>query len=86
MTTQVSAYISNETKMIFENFSAKTGQKKGFILEQALLHYINANQELPADIIIPPSITISKKVFDEVIMADKEPTQALKDLLDEDRD
>ena len=28
MTTQVSAYISNETKIIFENFSAKTGQKK----------------------------------------------------------
>jgi len=85
MTTQVSAYISNETKMIFENFSAKTGQKKGFILEQALLHYINANQELPADIIIPPSITVSKEVFDTVIMVDREPTQALRDLLNDDR-
>jgi excinuclease UvrABC nuclease subunit len=86
MTTQVSAYISNETKMIFENFSAKTGQKKGFILEQALLHYINANQELPADIIIPPSITVSKDVYENVMMADREPTQALRDLLNEDRD
>jgi len=85
MTTQVSAYISHETKMIFENFSAKTGQKKGFILEQALLHYINANQELPADIIIPPSITISKEVYENVIMADREPTQALRDLLNDNR-
>jgi len=85
MTTQVSAYISNETKVMLEKFSAKTGQKKGFILEQALLHYINANQELPADIIIPPSITISKDVYENVIMADREPTQALRDLLNEDR-
>jgi len=86
MTTQISAYISNETKMILEKFSAKTGQKKGFILEQALLHYINAHQELPADIIIPPSISVSKDVFDNVIMADREPTPALRDLLHEDRD
>ena len=85
MTTQISAYISNETKVILENFSAKTGQKKGFILEQALLHYINANQELPADIIIPPSITISKEVYENVIMADREPTQALRDLPNDNR-
>ena len=85
MTTQISAYISNETKMILENFSTKTGQKKGFILEQALLHYINAHQELPADIIIPPSITVSKETFDNVIMAQRESTPALRDLLNDNR-
>jgi excinuclease UvrABC nuclease subunit len=84
MTTQVSAYISNETKMIFENFSNKSGQKKGFILEQALLHYINAHQELPNDVIIPASITVSKEVFENVIMAEREPTEALRKLLNED--
>jgi len=84
MTTQVSAYISNETKMIFENFSNKSGQKKGFILEQALLHYINAHQELPDDVIIPASITVSKEVFETVIMAEREPTEALRKLLNED--
>jgi len=86
MTTQVSAYISNETKILFENFSTKSGQKKGFILEQALLHYINAHQELPDDIIIPPSITVSKEVFETVIMADREPTPALRDLMNEHKD
>lgn len=85
MTTQVSAYISNETKSIFENFSNKTGQKKGFILEQALLHYINAHQELPDDIMIPPSITVSKDIFNNVMMLEKEPTQDLRDLLNENR-
>ncbi|MEA3492208.1 MAG: hypothetical protein U9R27_09940 [Campylobacterota bacterium] len=86
MTTQVSAYISNETKMIFENFSAKSGQKKGFIIEQALLHYINAHQELPEDVIIPPHITVSKEVFEDVIMRDREPSSALRELMNEDRD
>jgi len=84
MTTQVSAYISNETKIIFENFSNKSGQKKGFIIEQALLHYINAHQELPADIIIPASITVSQQVFEDIIMADREPTEALRKLMNED--
>ncbi len=84
MTTQVSAYISNETKMIFENFSNKSGQKKGFIIEQALLHYINAHQELPSDIIIPASITVSKEVFEDIIMAEREPTEALRKLMQED--
>jgi len=86
MTTQISAYISNETKMIFENFSAKSGQKKGFIIEQALLHYINAQQELPDDVIIPPHITVSQDVFENVIMRDKEPSSALRELINEDRD
>lgn len=86
MTTQVSAYISNETKTLFEDFSIKSGQKKGFILEQALLHYINVHQELPNDIITPPSITVSKEIFETIIMDDREPTQALRDLMNEHRD
>ena len=81
MPTQISAYISNETKQLFEDFSNKSGQKKGFIIEQAILHYINAQQELPADILIPASITVTKDVFENTIMADKKPTQALKELM-----
>lgn len=86
MSTQVSAYISNETKNLFEDFSKKSGQKKGFIIEQALMHYINAQRELPDDIIIPPSITVSKEVFDEIVMAEREPTEALRKLMNENRD
>jgi len=86
MNIQISAYISNETKSLFEDFSAKSGQKKGFIIEQALLHYINAHQELPSDIIIPPFITVSKEVFNNVIMADREPTDDLRELMNGNRD
>jgi len=81
MNTQISAYISKETKKLFEEFSNKTGQKKGFIIEQALLHYINANYELPSDIILPPSISVSKEVYKKSILADKEPTEALVKLM-----
>lgn len=84
--TQISGYISNESKILFENFSKQSGLKKGFILEQALLHYISSQQELPNDIIIPPSIMVSKEVFDTVIMADKEPTPALIELINGYRD
>jgi len=63
MNTQVSAYISKETKMLFEEFSRKCGQKKGFILEQALLHYINANLELLDDVVVATSVTVSIEVF-----------------------
>ena len=69
MNTQVSAYISKETKMLFEEFSSKSGQKKGFILEQALLHYINANKELPDDVIVPASVTVSKEVFENSVIS-----------------
>ncbi len=81
MPVQISAHISDETKKLFEDFSAKSGQKKGFIIEQAILHYINAHQELPSDIFIPPSITVTKEVFEDTILAEKEPTQALKKLM-----
>ncbi len=84
--TQVSGYISDESKIIFEDYAKYSGQKKGFILEQALLHYISAQQELPNDIIIPPSITVSKEVFENVIMADKEPTSALIEMMNANRD
>ena len=83
MSTQISAYISNETKTLFENYSRKTGQKKAYIIEEALLHYFNASQDLPADIITPPSITVSKKVYDEIIAAEREPTEALRELMNE---
>ena len=83
---QISAYISDESKALFEEFSKRSGQKKGFIVEQALLQYISAQQELPSDIMIPPAITVSKEVFDTVIMAENEPTEALVKLMHEDRD
>ena len=84
--TQISVYISDESKALFEEFSKRSDQKKGFIVEQALLQYISAQQELPRGIMIPPAITVTKEVFDTVIVAENEPTEALVKLMHEDRD
>lgn len=78
---QISAYISDESKLLLENFSKHSGLKKGFIIEQAIVQYINTQQNLPNDIIVPPSVRVSKKVFDEIIMSDNEPSNSLKKLL-----
>jgi len=46
------------------------------------LHYLQALRELPADIIIPPRITVTKKSFEkivELINKPRKPTKALRD-------
>ncbi len=83
MSTQISAYISDETKILFEEFAKKSGQKKGFIIEQAILQYINAQNELPPDIFIPNFITVTKETFDNLINSDREPTKDLQKLLND---
>ncbi len=84
MQTQISGYITQETKATFEAFAKKSGQKKGFILEQALLHYINAREELPEDIVIPPTLSVDQQTYDDLINNEKAPSDALKKLMHED--
>jgi len=81
MKTQISAYISDDIKILFEDFLAKSALSRDFAIEQAVLYYINAHQEFTSDIIIPPSITISEEVLDNVVMVDREPTKDLTQIL-----
>ncbi len=85
--TQISAYISNETKALVENYSKKSGVKKGFLIEEALLHHLQALKELPTDIIIPAKLTLTEKSMGQVIDAlenPPKPTKALKTLMRDD--
>ncbi|CAA6809729.1 MAG: Unknown protein [uncultured Sulfurovum sp.] len=84
MTTQVSAYISNETKKSLESYSEMHGVKKGFLIENALNHYLQALEAIPEEFIISTNIVLSEDSFKEVInMIENppEPTQALIDLM-----
>jgi len=54
--TQISAYISEETKNLVERYVRARGVKKGFLVESALLHHLQALEKLPADVIIPPRL------------------------------
>jgi hypothetical protein len=80
---QISAYISGTTKEQVEKYSQAHGVKKGRLIEEALLHHLQALRELPADIIIPPRLTVTSESFKTITALVKKPrksTKALKDL------
>lgn len=82
--TQISAHISAETKEQLERFAGRHGMKKGALVEQALLHHLQALRELPADVIIPPRLVLSDKSFAEAAeraAGPRKPTKAMKALM-----
>jgi hypothetical protein len=82
--TQISAFVSAETKRLLEEQTRATGVKKGFLIEQALRHHLDALRTLPADVIIPPRLVVSAQSGSEVvarITKPKAPTAALKKLM-----
>lgn len=84
MAKQISAYISNETQAKMEHYSATYGVKKGFLIENALEHYLQALYTIPEEFIIPSKIVLSDSSFETVMdMVDNspEPTKELIDLL-----
>jgi hypothetical protein len=80
---QISAQISDDTRELLEKHARRTGVKKGHLIEQALLHHLQALDEIPAEYVIPPRIVVSRKTGDEILRKAKDPrpTQALRNLL-----
>jgi hypothetical protein len=81
--TQVSAQISETTRDLMERRVRQTGVKKGHLIEQALLHHLQALDELPLEYIIHPRIVVSRKAGEEMLRRAEsaEPTPALRDLM-----
>jgi hypothetical protein len=82
--TQISAYISDETREQMERYTGAHGLKKGALVEQALLHHLQALREIPMDVIIPPRIQLTRASFDrvaELIVTPREPTEAMHTLM-----
>jgi hypothetical protein len=82
--TQISAHISEETKAQVERYADAHGVKKGALVEQALLHHLQALRELPADLIIPPRLELSEASFDqaaELTSKSRRPTKRLRELM-----
>ncbi|HEX5751084.1 MULTISPECIES: hypothetical protein [Archangium] len=83
--TQISAYVSETTKELVERYVEAHGMKKGRLIEEALLHHLQALRELPADLIIPPRIVVEQKTFERVAALTRrprKPTKALRALMD----
>lgn len=82
--TQISAYISEATKRQVERYAEAHGVKKGHLVEEALLHHLQALRELPADIVIPPRLTLTPESLARVaglVKKARRPTKALRDLM-----
>jgi uncharacterized protein (DUF1778 family) len=82
--TQISAFVSESTRRKIDRYAEAHGVKKSHLVEEALLHHLLALCELPADLVIPPRLTVSVKSFDTVVGAidkPRRPTRAMRALL-----
>lgn len=79
-TTQISAYISEETKGQIESYVKRRGVTKAFMIESALQHFLQALREIPEDVIIPARLIITEASMLQLadrLESDEEPTPAL---------
>ena len=83
VTIQISAPISETTRDLLERHVRRTGVKKGYLVEQALLHHLQALDELPAEYIIHPRIVVSRETGEQMRRraASAKPTPALRKLM-----
>ncbi len=84
---QISAFISQATKDILERHTRATGVKKAYLIEMALLHYMKALDEIPADFIVPPRIVVDQETGANLlkrIKKPRKPTRAMRDLMNGD--
>jgi hypothetical protein len=61
-TSQISASISDETRERLERYVRARGVKKGFVIEQALLHHLQALSELPEEVVVPARLVGTHRV------------------------
>ena len=64
-TVQISAHISTTTKRQLERFADARGLKKGYVIEDALLHHLQALREIPDDVVVPVRLVVSPASFSE---------------------
>ncbi len=81
---QVSATISTTTKERLDRFTEELGLKKNFVVEQALLFFMESRRELPDEAFIPARIVLDDDAYDGLVArleAQPAPTAALLELM-----
>jgi len=82
--SQISATISATTKQKLDRFTERLGLKKNYVVEQALLYFMEARQELPDEALIPTRIVLENEAFDRLVALLEDPpapTDALRELM-----
>jgi hypothetical protein len=79
--TKISAYISDDARAALETYVKQRGVEKAHVIEEALLHHLQALREIPEDVIIPARLVLSEESMRQVAdraAADEEPSEDLK--------
>jgi len=82
--SQISATVSLATKARLDRFIESHGLNKNFVVEQALLYFMEAYRQLPGTALIPTRLVLDDQVFDEVVALLKNPpvpSVALRELM-----
>ena len=81
--TQISAVVSRATSELLERHVRATGVKKGHLVEQALRHHPQALQELPADVVVHPTLVVTRRSGQAILkqIEAAKPSRALRSLL-----
>ena len=82
--TQISATVTAATKEKLDRFTESRGLKKNFVVEQALLFFMEARRELPDEAFVPTRILLDDESFDHLITRLEQPpapTEALEELM-----
>ncbi len=81
--TQISAQISETTRLLMEKYVRQTGVKKGHLVEQALLHHMQALDALPVEYVVRPRLVVSRKNGEELLQRAEtaQPTASLRKLM-----
>ncbi len=82
--TQISAIISAETRELLSGMLPH-GVKKSHLIETAVLHHLSALDSIPADLIIPPVIQVSRSTGNIILDRIENPkpaTDAMRALFD----
>ena len=82
--SQISATISMATKEKLDRFTESNGLKKNFVVEQALLYFMEARRDLPDEALIPARMVVDAQVFDrllDLVGSPPAPTKALRRLM-----
>lgn len=82
--SRISATISAATKEKLDQFTERHGFEKSFVVEQALLYFMEARRDLPDEAFIPTRLVLEDGAFDQLVARIEQPprpTKALRALM-----
>ena len=80
---QVNVSISEFTMELMDKYIRETGVTRRYIIEQAVMHHLQALDQLPVEYIVPPRLVVSRKSGDDMLQdaESPQPAAALRDLV-----